>query len=266
MKFPNPFEPFTLQDIDEQGNDLGNEGTEISAKFTKDYAKNAGNEIARGAKIATDKIINAVPTSGYMVLFFIIFWWLIFQSFLYFSNDPATTDSFTFFSTLAVFIGVYNVIVYYFYTKEISVRSLINTGILSVSMGGPVALLLSFSNSFVNVFGNSIGYYFNSSAASEVMNKNFTSKCFPHAEIDFGPLMNIFQVNSNEVFYNKFFDDAKRPDDDNQFDIKLKDGVNTPNLINKIKSIVNSKYMIGHFVWTFFTSLAIIFTNFYELI
>ena len=132
-------------------------------------------------------------------------------------------------------------------------------------MGGPVALLLSFSNSFVNVFGNSIGYYFNSAAASEVMNNNFTSKCFPNAEIDFGPLVNIFQVNSSNDFYQKFFNDAQN-DSDNQFDIKLKNGVNTSNLTNEIKSIVNSKYMIGHFVWTFFTSLAIIFTNFYELI
>ena len=265
MKFPNPFEPFTLQDIDEQGNNLGNEGTERGAKFTKEYAKNVGNKIVGGVSSATDKIMSVVPTSGYMVLFFIIFWWIIFQSFLYFSNDPATTDSFTFFSTLAVFIGVYNIIAYYFYTKEISIRALINTGILSISMGGPVALLLSFSNSFVNVFGNSIGYYFNSAAASEVMNNNFTSKCFPNAEIDFGPLVNIFQVNSSNDFYQKFFNDAQN-DSDNQFDIKLKNGVNTSNLTNEIKSIVNSKYMIGHFVWTFFTSLAIIFTNFYELI
>jgi hypothetical protein len=265
MKFPNPFEPFTLQEAEQQGNDLGNEGAKRGAKFTKEYAKNVGNKIVGGVNVAADKIMNVVPTSGYMVLFFIIFWWFIFQSFLYFSNNPATTDSFTFFSTLIVFIGVYNVIAYYFYTKEISIRALINTGILSVSMGGPVALLLSFSNSFVNVFGNSIGYYFNSVAASEVMNKNFTSKCFPNAQIDFGPLVNIFQVNSSNDFYQKFFKDANE-DPTNQFDIKLNADVNTPKLTNEIKDIVNSKYMIGHFVWTFFTSLAIIFTNFYELI
>ena len=200
MKFPNPFEPFTIQEA--QGNDLGNEGSKKGAKFTKEYAKNVGNKVVGGLNTATNKIMNVIPTSGYMVLFYIIFWWFIFQSFVYFSNNPATTDSFTFFLTLAIFMGVYNVIAYYFYTKEISIRALINTGILSISMGGPVALLLSFSNSFVNVFGNSIGYYFNSVAASEVMNKNFKSRCFENAQIDFGPLVNIFQVNSSNEFYD----------------------------------------------------------------
>lgn len=265
MKFPNPFEPFTIQEAQEQGNDLGNEGSKKGAKFTKEYAKNVGNKVVGGLNTATNKIMNVIPTSGYMVLFYIIFWWFIFQSFVYFSNNPATTDSFTFFLTLVIFMGVYNVIAYYFYTKEISIRALINTAILSISMGGPVALLLSFSNSFVNVFGNSIGYYFNSVAASEVMNKNFKSRCFENAQIDFGPLVNIFQVNSSNEFYDKFFKDAQN-NDTNQFDIKMNDGQDTTNLTNEIKNIVNSKYMIGHFVWTFFTSLAIILTNFYELI
>ena len=83
-------------------------------------------------------------------------------------------------------------------------------------------MLLSFSNSFVNVFGNSIGYYFNSVTASEVMNKKFTSKYFPNAQIDFGPLVNIFQVNSSNDFHQRFFKDAQ-DNIDFQFDIKLND-------------------------------------------
>ena len=59
MKFPNPFEPFTIQEAQE--NDLGNEGSKKGAKFTKEYAKN-GVTVVGGLNTATNKTMNVIPT------------------------------------------------------------------------------------------------------------------------------------------------------------------------------------------------------------
>lgn len=245
MKFPNPFEAFTIRE--------GNQN--------KNQIDPSNNEKIKPIK-------KSAPRPTHWLLLLIIATWIFLQGVIYFGNNPANTSQFSLFGTLIVLIVAFNFVTLYFYKKLVSIKVLINTLVLCISMGVPVAFLLTYSNNFVNVFGNSLGYMINASSANELMNNTFDSKSFPNAletnNINFGPLTNVFNVFGFEENYQKFIDGLENGS--SEFDLTLKANIDKAKFKEQLKEIVDFKYMVGHFTWTCFTCLAIVLTNFYSLI
>lgn len=242
MKFPNPFEAFTIREGNQNQNDPSNNEKEKPKK-------------------------KQSPRSSHWLILLIIVSWIFLQGVIYFGNNPANTSQFTLFSILIVLIVGFNYVVLYFYKKLVTIKIFINTAVLCISMGVPVAFLLSFSDNFVNVFGNSLGYRINENAANDLMNKTFSSKNFENAEINYGPLTNVFNVKDFDENYNKFIKGVS--ENSSEFDIVYNKDLREDDKAqfkDKLKEIVEFKYMVGHFTWTCFTSLAIILTNFYSII
>ena len=122
MTFPNPFEAFTIRE--------GNQN--------KDQIDPSNNEKIKPIK-------KSAPRPTHWLLILIIATWIFLQGVIYFGNNPANTSQFSLFGTLIVLIVAFNFVTLYFYKKLVSIKVLINTLVLCISMGVPVAF-------FVDIF------------------------------------------------------------------------------------------------------------------